>query len=104
MKKNIYRMKSYIGEIFEASVDISEKEFKAILNKNLDYLHDPDNQFQDYGSWEVWENGKVNDEGYTYRKTTREHERYTITEHIFGCGISALYLQHAVAKDGYGFN
>ena len=100
MKKNIYKLKSYMGDIFEASVDISEKDFKAILKQNLEFLLDPDNQFEDIA---LYENGKANDEGYSYRAETREHERYTITEHIFSCGISQLYLQHAVAKDGYGF-
>ena len=100
MKKNRYYMRTYIGEIFEVKVDLTEKEFKENLKKNLDFLCEPANEFT---TSHLYDEGMENDEGYGYRKREAETETYKLKEYIFKCGISEVYLTHIEAKEGYGF-
>ena len=89
LKKSKFRMDIYIGDgMLELSVYISEREFK-------DFLADLEEQHSEHND--------INQEFYTeyHTKVIRDTESETVTEYVFGHGISEIYLFEFRAKDGY---
>ena len=100
MKTEMFKMRVYVGELFEAKTKLTKKEFWDTLKRNKAVLDDPANEFCDFN---LYEQGKANDEGYGYREQTIEKETYTINEYVFTRGMSAIFLIHIKAKEGYHF-
>lgn len=100
MKTEMFKMRVYVEELFEAKTKLTKKEFWDTLKRNKAVLDDPANNFYD-GTF--YEQEKANDEGYWYYERTTEKETYTIKEYVFTHGMSAIYLSHFKAKEGYHF-
>ena len=100
MKTEMFKIRVYVEELFEAKTKLTKKEFWDTLKRNKAVLDDPANEFDDFN---LYEQGKANDEGYGYYERTTEKETYIIKEYVFTHGLSAIYLTHIKAKEGYHF-